>query len=181
MCCPTCENKTGLGQGHCELCGAGLSSNDNLALREVPMVGFVHGIRLGFQNYFRFNGRSRRSEYWWWTLFSTLCLPLTMIPLLGFLLGIVLWIPRISVTTRRLHDVGKSGWWQLWLVLLALVPWIVVIASQGTNSLVGPILIAPLALDAGLAIMFVVWLTRKGDEGPNKYGPDPRQTPRNRL
>ena len=44
------------------------------------MFNFIDAIKLGFQNYFKFKGRSTRSEYWWWVLFIVLAgIPLTLI------------------------------------------------------------------------------------------------------
>ena len=157
---------------YCGLCGTSLSSNEDTVMTELPMVGLALAIRLGFTNYFRFSGIARRSEYSWWMLFSTL---IGMIPLVGWLIGITLWIQRISLTTRRLHGIGKSGWWQLWLILVAIAPWLIVITRLKAGSLVSQIWILLISINIGLAIMFVVWMTRKGDEGPNKYGPDPRR------
>jgi len=73
-----------------------------------------------------FSGRSRRKEYWIFNLFNSLVaivLVLAIFPfsaqdkppsilfLLVLVYGIVLFIPSLSVTIRRLHDIGKSGWW----------------------------------------------------------------------
>lgn len=73
-----------------------------------------------FKNYATFSGRARRSEYWFFFLFtiilSTLIGMLGTALSLGFL-GIIFFfasiIPGIAVTVRRMHDVGKSGWYSL--------------------------------------------------------------------
>lgn len=105
-----------------------------------------------FSNYVTFSGRATRSEYWWFTLFNLLA---------GFVLGMVqaamglqfgladlyalaAILPGVAVTSRRLHDVGRSGWWQL----LIFVP------------LIG-------------AIVLLVWLVSKGEYGTNSWGEDP--------
>ena len=74
------------------------------------MVSLAGGIALGFQRYFDFSGRSSRSEYWWWILFSFIA---GLIPFVG----LVLLIPNIAIGVRRLHDINKTGWWILFAVL----------------------------------------------------------------
>lgn len=69
-----------------------------------------------------------KSEFWWWALFiliATICLSIVNEKLsLAFTVATIL--PYIAVTTRRLHDVGKSGWAQL-VGLIPVIGWIVVI------------------------------------------------------
>ncbi|MBO5699072.1 MAG: DUF805 domain-containing protein [Bacteroidaceae bacterium] len=76
---------------------------------------FVESIKTCFGKYATFNGRATRSEYWWWALLNFI---LSCIPLINFVWGIVTLIPSLAVGVRRLHDIGKSGWF----VLLAFVP-----------------------------------------------------------
>jgi uncharacterized membrane protein YhaH (DUF805 family) len=107
-------------------------------------IGFGGAISRGFKKYARFDGRASRSEYWWWTLFTTvvaivLAIPTVVIglqtspdggrtpgaPAVPLLVTLMLFylavvVPTIALTVRRLHDVGLSGW----LVLLALIPWV---------------------------------------------------------
>ena len=69
-----------------------------------------------------FGGRASRSEYWWWTgaLFLAYVLAGLLVivePTIGLLLSAILlfgaFIPNLAVTVRRLHDVGRTGWWLL--------------------------------------------------------------------
>ena len=183
MNCPTCGNENSEEAQFCEGCGAPLDAPTvngiGIAATELPMVSFPQAIKLGFKHYFDFNGRTTRAEFWWWALLITL---LWLIPFLGWIFRIALLIPSISVTARRLHDVGKSGWQQLW-ALLALSPWVVVVLGA---VIVGDTIVSTLAslffyliiifaISIGLASMFINWLVRKGETGSNKYGPDPRQ------
>ena len=57
-----------------------------------------------------FEGRARRSEYWFFTLFAMI---MAVIPIVNLFAGIALFIPGLSVAVRRLHDTGRSGWWLL--------------------------------------------------------------------
>jgi uncharacterized membrane protein YhaH (DUF805 family) len=108
---------------------------------------------------FTFSGRASRSEYWWFVLFYFL---------IGFLIDSVLetlfpystadWVNRLiplaidfvillvlsSGTCRRLHDINRSGWWQL-INFIPVVGWIV----------------------------SLYWMIKKGTPGPNRFGEDP--------
>jgi uncharacterized membrane protein YhaH (DUF805 family) len=109
-------------------------------------------------NYANFEGRARRKEYWMFALFSSLIsIALTVLDnILGFasdgetgilsgIYSLAVFIPGIAVAVRRLHDVGKSGW-MLLLVLLPIIGWI---------------------------WLFVLYVT-EGQVGDNEYGPDPK-------
>ena len=96
--------------------------------------------------YADFNGRARRKEYWMWTLYYTIVLLFAMVldnvlglnfelfgqPLgYGWLyvtIGITHLIPGLGIVVRRLHDVGKSGWFYL-IILIPLIGfiWILVL------------------------------------------------------
>ncbi len=72
------------------------------------------------QNYATFSGRSRRSEYWYFVLFSVIIAfalgfvcGLIGIPMLANLFSLAIIIPSLAVGVRRMHDVGKSGWFIL--------------------------------------------------------------------
>jgi uncharacterized membrane protein YhaH (DUF805 family) len=122
---------------------------------------FTESIRTVLSKYATFSGRAQRSEFWWWILFVFILQIVLQIidnAVLGFdtvsgdsvgpLSGIAtlaLLIPNLAVGARRLHDTGRSGWWQL----LVLIP------------LIG-------------AIILLIWYASKGEEGTNKYGAPPR-------
>ena len=110
----------------------------------VEKVGFVEAIKLYFKNYTNFKDRSRRSEYWWIFLFNMIVSTLLglIIPEIAGLWNIVILIPSIALVVRRLHDIGKSGWWYL----IGFVP------------LVG-------------AILLLIWLCRDSDPNTNEWGP----------
>ena len=73
-----------------------------------------------FQNAFNFYDRTGRRDYWLAFLVNfIICAVLeTFIPLIAILYGLVVFIPSTALGIRRLHDIGKSGWW----LLIALVP-----------------------------------------------------------
>lgn len=97
----------------------------------------------------QFNGRSRRSEYWYFVLFNLIVsIGLGIVDAvlgLGFLsglYGLIAFIPGIAVAVRRLHDTGKSGLWLL-ILLIPFIGWIILIYfmiqdSQPFDNQYGP-------------------------------------------
>ena len=72
------------------------------------------------QNYATFKGRASRSEYWYFVLFNIIfsivlgfVSGIVDLPILYTIYSLVLLIPSIAVAVRRMHDVGKSGWFVL--------------------------------------------------------------------
>lgn len=86
------------------------------------------------KKYAVFSGRARRKEYWFFVLFNIIfSIAFTVIDgvtgtldptmgmgLLSLLYSLAVLIPSISVTVRRLHDIGRSGWW-LFIILIPLL------------------------------------------------------------
>jgi uncharacterized membrane protein YhaH (DUF805 family) len=90
----------------------------------LPLRGASFGAAIGrfFKKYADFDGRASRSEYWYSFLFRALVGLIFIIPILGWVIGILFAlaciIPGIAINARRLHDTGLSGWLQL----IVLVP-----------------------------------------------------------
>ena len=113
-----------------------------------------------FRKYATFSGRAGRPEFWFFVLFVTLItVGLAVIDVMlgiaaggaGLLSGIftlLVIVPSIAVTVRRLHDTGRSGWW--WLV--NLIP------------LVGP-------------IIAIVFCASRGELQANRFGAPPSAQP----
>jgi uncharacterized membrane protein YhaH (DUF805 family) len=72
------------------------------------------------QKYIAFDGRARRSEFWWFFLFQLIVLIVAgaIHKAVYGVAVLALLLPGIGVGMRRLHDTGKSGWW----LLLGLIP-----------------------------------------------------------
>lgn len=99
------------------------------------------------QNYATFDGRARRSEYWYFVLFNVIIsFILGFIggfigfAFLGNLYSLAVLLPAIAVGVRRMHDVGKSGWFLL------------------------------------IPIYNLILAITEGVQGDNEYGPDPKAT-----
>lgn len=98
------------------------------------------------KQYADFNGRARRKEYWMFVLFNSI-----FAFLFGFICGLIgspelssiyslaVLLPSIAVGVRRMHDVGKSGWFLL------------------------------------IPIYNFILSVSNGENGENKYGPDPKE------
>lgn len=98
-------------------------------------VSFGDAIKICFNKFADFEGRGRRSEFWWWYLFTVL---VGMVPYIGWLASIVFIIPSLAAGARRLHDTGRSGWLQL-LMLIPCIGSIILIIwwcedSKGDNE-----------------------------------------------
>jgi uncharacterized membrane protein YhaH (DUF805 family) len=120
------------------------------------------------KKYAEFSGRARRKEYWMFALFNLFVFILAAIidnvagttfkfdsgygtqdlhyGYVYLLYALVVMIPGLAVSVRRLHDVGKSGW----MMLIAFIPII------------------------GAIWLFVLMVT-EGNAGENQYGPNPKE------
>ena len=116
------------------------------------------------KQYIDFWGRARRKEYWMFTLWNVVIIMflaalaaigteigsdsfVSYIPMVLYLLyGLFILIPSFTVSVRRLHDIGKSGWW----ILISLIP---VIGS----------------------IILLVWYCTEGQRCENEWGPDHKE------
>ena len=143
-------------------------------------MGFQDAIRTGFAKYFTFSGRAPRSEYWWWVLFifvGNIVLGLLDGMIFGYgvedaamlssLFGMATLVPSFAVTARRLHDVNRSGWWQV-------APYGMLIVTAIMAAINAIILLTAAAITAlVLLVALLVWLVRAGTNGTNSFGPDP--------
>lgn len=112
---------------------------------------FSQAIATCMSKYAIFDGRASRSEFWWFYLFTVLLswgaslVGLTVDidwgpDLLSGLVSLAFLIPVIAAGTRRLHDTGKSGWWQLLFITLIGV------------------------------VVLIVWMAQESSKAENKYG-----------
>jgi uncharacterized membrane protein YhaH (DUF805 family) len=114
-------------------------------------MSFQDAVRTCLSKYVDFSGRARRSEYWWFFLFSVIVGIVAGIidgiiktPILGILCGLALLLPGLAVSIRRLHDTSKVGWW----LLIDLIPCV------------------------GFIVLLIFFVT--DSHGDNQYGPSPK-------
>lgn len=99
--------------------------------------------------YADFNGRAARPEFWWFMLaqfLGSIILGMVSQTLSG-VFSLVMLVPSLAVGSRRLHDLGKTGWLQL-LAFIPIVGW----------------------------LLLIYWDAQPGEPAANQYGPPP-ETP----
>lgn len=118
-------------------------------------MSFADAVKSVVNQYATFTGRARRSEYWYWALAMFLAFIVAavldaamgrggQVGIVTVLLMLATIVPSLSVTVRRLHDTGRSGWW--WFI--GLVPFV-----------------------GGIVLLVLTVLDSTPD---NQYGPNPK-------
>lgn len=105
------------------------------------------------KNFVVFQGRASRSEYWMFQLFNALIMFGIIIveamiyeqPIIGVIYILAMILPNLSVSVRRMHDTGRSGWW----LLVSFVP------------VVG-------------GLIFLIFTLLASEAGSNRFGPNPK-------
>lgn len=135
----------------------------------------TESIKTCFQKYAIFNGRAKRSEYWFFFLFGILtavCLSILDMALFpknengvfGLIFALLTFIPFTSAACRRLHDTNRSGWWQA-------LPYGVILFSVILALLSETLLIVGLIGSGITGIVVIFWLASLGDSSKNRFGP----------
>ena len=176
---------------------------------EKARMGFFEAVKTCLKKSFVFKGRARRSEFWWWTLFSTSFIVsllaeeisednvlLMVLYTLGLLaLCVYLGIANFAVATRRLHDIGRSGWWYGATLIFGVV-WTVwmVVKMFGIIGGMNPahvdvesdafaltllkemwaVVLIPYVIYIAYSILLLVWYCKDSQPGANKYGENPK-------
>lgn len=173
-------------------------------------MGFVRAVKTCLKKSFVFKGRARRSEYWWWILFTNIlyllisviteAIPKDYLLLMGIyslviLLGTIYFaIVSSAVSIRRLHDIGRSGWWYGFSVILifGMSIWISIdiintamsmdagryanpeaMGNELLMQMMGKIIIAYIPYLI-YSIILLVWYCMDSRPGANKYGENPK-------
>jgi uncharacterized membrane protein YhaH (DUF805 family) len=102
---------------------------------------FAESIQICFSKFTTWQGRARRSEYWWFVLFNVVASLVAVVidraigtvPILQILVSLALLLPGLAVSIRRLHDTNRSGWW-IWIGLIPFVGAIILIIFYCQDS-----------------------------------------------
>lgn len=151
MTCKYCGELLADNAKFCTHCGAAVE-NSNTAINPVHQqsencaheghvagssnpIGFLEAVKRAFQHYADFSGRARRSEYWWFTLFNIIVSTAigAIVPDLAWIWTLAVLVPGTALVVRRLHDVGKSGWFYLW-ILVPLAGYIIMLIQLLKDS-----------------------------------------------
>ncbi|BEP95309.1 hypothetical protein GmRootA79_36930 [Acidovorax sp. A79] len=92
-------------------------------------MDFVSAVKSCLTQYAGFSGRAVRSEFWWFFLFQVAVMVVASFlgDVISGIVSLALVLPALAVGARRLHDIGRSGWWQLLTLtgigVLVLIYW----------------------------------------------------------
>jgi uncharacterized membrane protein YhaH (DUF805 family) len=141
--------------------------------KDVVGLNLPEAVKVCFKKYFNFKDRASRSEYWYFALFGVIvyAIGIGMIFIsykLIWLLAVIsigLIIPFIAVTARRLHDINKSGWFQLLSVPAGILE-AAFHAQKGLEILF-------MIIGWGCALYLFVLYIQEGDRKSNRFGENP--------
>lgn len=141
------------------------------------------------RHYVDFQGRAPRAEYWWYTLAVTIVgIAVGIVDAklshpvvgrygpLGLTFTVVLIVPGLAVSVRRIHDSNRTGWWCVMKAsgyAYAVGGAALVRQIPSLSPLMLGIVITGFGVWICLGIIFFVFLLAQGDQRSNDYGPDP--------
>ena len=137
-------------------------------------MSFTDAIKACFAKYADFNGRAKRPEFWWFHLFAivgSILLGLVH-SVLPSIFSLATLLPSLAVTSRRLHDINKSGWFQLWWTLGFIINCIfAAISLPASHGSLSFLMILVLLVSLACLVMFIYFLSKPSDADDNQYGP----------
>ena len=161
MQCQFCKEDIQEGAIKCKHCGSILTAvaeagGGSGVIVEQAAVSYYTAV---LKKYVTFEGRARRKEYWFFTLFNMLASmalgfvdgmfglmdPDVGVGALGAIYSLAVILPSIAVCVRRLHDTNRSGWFLL-LTLIPIIGW----------------------------IALIIFSVQDSDDGDNRYGSNPK-------
>lgn len=149
-----------------------------------PSLGFSEALNASTSKISQFKGRSRRSEFWW-TQVLVFIISLFLTPLVGFVAGIL----TIPLIVRRLHDIGRSGWWYGVLFILKIVFVVILILDiinvclnaehlQDYGPDVAFVMLTKYLLWIGIItayhVLLLVFFCTDSQQETNRYGESPK-------
>ena len=150
------------------------------------------------RRYIDFSGRSSRAEFWFFVLFVFILSVIASVleavlfgnygrgvAVLSSLVSLIHFIPSLSVSVRRLHDIDRTGWW----IMLAFLPVVALVVAMGGSVMMmfgggeidgmagfaamGTGLMLTALISLIVLIVLIVFYCTPGTPGPNRYGPPP--------
>lgn len=152
--CRGCGHSLHVTAPSCPHCGAPQQAVASAVNGDGIRRTFGNSISICYSKFASFGGRAPRAEYWWFALFNGLVMigiaviagliePDAIKMFIGIGNLLFFFLPGLSVSVRRLHDINRSGWW----FLVVAIP------------LIG-------------SILLIVWFATRGNRGPNRFGPE---------
>lgn len=135
-------------------------------------MSYLQSYASAFSQYARFSGRTSRRDYWQCVLVNlvvSIAISLFADPWVGGAYEIIWTVPAWALCRRRLHDIDRSGWWELVIGIPLLVVSVVVLTDAAFL-----LVVASLLSMMGALTVHIVWMATAGTDGTNRYGPDPR-------
>lgn len=153
------------------------------------------------RQYADFKGRARRKEYWWFAVVNFIITMVFLIPyfvqmfklglsgvelsekeVYGYLFSmpyfwiyvvyyVAMLLPGLAVCVRRLHDIGRSGWWTLFIFSASILNLVGNVIKDSSFAL--SILITFVAL--AISVVGLIWMFTDSQPGENKWGPNPKE------
>ena len=132
-------------------------------------MNFIEAVKSGLLNYFDFTGRAVRSEYRYFFLFYFLFnLILGWVPVIGWAIVVLMLIPLHSLGARRLHDIGRSGWWQLMFYIAPIVAGGLFAIAVSYDITFLPVVLGIVLI--GTFIWPIIWFCTAGNLKKNRFG-----------
>lgn len=156
-------------------------------------VDFSDAVKLFFKNFKNFKGRSTASEYWYAVLFQIMVSSViswvsffsSVQVVISGIYSLIMFLPMAALTIRRLHDIGKSGWWyvapcifSVFFMIMAIIMIDVENEYETLSAVLGFILMFG-TVYLVFGILMLIWTCQPSQPFTNKWGPSAQHLYRN--